>query len=110
MTTKIPEQLSIVMKPFNKLLEINSKSVEQLINLQKMFFTAVSWEIASQTKMLSTQTDLGKVIDDQQYYKDQLQNKVSTSAKYAYKVVTQSSEEVVNLVEDTISEAAIFTK
>jgi phasin family protein len=110
MFTTIPKQFSTVMKPYNKLLEINAKSVEELINLQKSFFTAMSWEVAAQTKTLSTQTDLVKAIDDQQYYSDQLQTKVSSSAQDAYKVVTQSSEQVANLVEDTISEVAKLSK
>jgi phasin family protein len=110
MFTTIPKQFSVVMKPYSKLLEINAKSVEELINLQKVFLTAVSWEVAAQTKTLSTQTDLGKAIDDQQYYSDQLQEKVSTSAQDAYKVVTQSSEQVANFVEDTMSEVANLSK
>jgi len=109
MFTTIPEQFTTAMKPFNKLLEINTKSVVQLINLQKTFLTAICWEVAAQTKALSTQTDLGKAIGDQQYYSDQLQTKVSTSAKDAYDVVTKSSEEMVHLVEDAITEVSDFT-
>jgi phasin family protein len=110
MFTTIPKQFSDVMKPYSKLLEINAKSVEELINLQKIFLTAVSWEVAAQTKTFSTQTDLGKAINDQQYYNDQLQTKISTSAQDAYKVVTQSSEQVANLVEDTMSEVVSLSK
>jgi len=88
MFTKIPEQFTKTIKPFNSFLEINAKSVEQLINLQKTFVT-----------------DITNVINDQQYYTDQLQDKVSTSAKDAYEVATKSSEEVANLLTDSISEA-----
>jgi len=110
MFTTIPKQFTTAIKPFNSLIEINTKSFEQLINLQKTFLTAISWEVAAQTKMLSTQTDLTKMIKDQQYYTDQLQTKVSASAKDAYDVAQKSSEEVGNLVKDSISEAASFTK
>jgi len=110
MFTTIPKQFSTAIKPFNSLIEINTKSFEQLVNLQKTFLTAISWEVAAQTKMLSTQTDLTKMINDQQYYTDQLQTKVSASAKDAYEVAQKSSEEVGNLVKDSISEAASFTK
>jgi phasin family protein len=109
MFTTTPEQFATAMKPFNKLLEINTKSVVQLINLQKTFLTAICWEVATQTKALSTQTDLGKAIGDQKYYSDQLQTKVSTSAKDAYEVVTKNSEEMVHLVEDAITEVSDFT-
>ncbi|MFT5851671.1 MAG: phasin family protein [Colwellia sp.] len=109
MFTTTSEQFTTAIKPFNKLLEINTKSVVQLINLQKTFLTAICWEVAAQTKSLSTQTDLTKVIGDQKYYSDQLQTKVSTSTKDAYEVVTKSSEEMVHLVEDAITEVSDFT-
>lgn len=105
MFTKIPEQFTKTIKPFNSFLEINAKSVEQVINLQKTFVTAVIWEVAAQTKALSTPKDITNVINDQQYYTDQLQEKVSTSAKDTYEVATKSSEEVANLLTDSISEA-----
>jgi phasin family protein len=103
MFTNASEHFTTAIKPFHSLIEINTKSVEQLINLQKTFFTAVTWELAAQTKTLSTQTDLGKAIDDQKYYNDQIQTKVSESAKDVYEVATKSSEEVVDLVKDSIS-------
>ena len=110
MFTKISEQFTTAIKPFNSLIEINTKYLEQLINLQKTFLTSVCWEIAAQTKALSTQTDLTKVIDDQKYYTDQLQTKVSNSAKDAYEAATNNSEEVANLVKGSIVEATNFTK
>jgi phasin family protein len=105
MFTKISEKFTTAIKPFNSLIEINTKSVEQLINLQNTFITAIGWEIAAQTKRLSTHTDFTKVIDDQQYYTDKIQTKVSTSAKSACEVAAKSSEEVANLVKGSISEA-----
>ena len=99
-----------ILKPFNHLIEINTKFAVQLINLQKTFLTSISWELAAQTKTLSTQTDLTEVLNDQKYYTDQMQTKVSTSAKDAYELVTQNSEDVANLVEGSISEVSNFTK
>ncbi|MDX2370214.1 MAG: TIGR01841 family phasin, partial [Colwellia sp.] len=110
MFTKISEQYTTAIKPFNSIIEINTKYIEQFINLQKTFLTAISWEVAAQTKTLSTQTDLAEAINDQKYYTDQLQTKVSDSAKSAFEVATKSSEEVVNLVKDSISEATNFTE
>lgn len=110
MFIKISEQFTTAIKPFNSFIEINTKSFAQLINLQKTVLTGISWELAAQTKTLSTQTDLTKVIDDQKYYTDQIQTKVSTSAQKAYEVATQSSEEIVNLVQGSISEVGALTK
>jgi len=110
MFTKISEQFTTAIKPFNSLIEINTKSIEQLVNLQKTFFTTISWELAAQTKTLSTQTDFTNMLNEQKYYTDQLQTEVSTSAQNAYKVATKSCEEVTNLVKNSISEAANLTK
>jgi len=104
MFTKISEQYTTAIKPFNNLMAINTKFIEQFINLQKTFLTAISWEVAAQTKTLSTQTDFSEALNDQKYYTDQLQTKVSASAKSAFEVATKSSEEVANLVKESISE------
>jgi phasin family protein len=103
MFTTTSEHFTTAIKQFYTLIEINTKSVEQLINLQKTFFTAITWEIASQTKTLSTQTDFGKAMNDQKYYSDQIHRKVSKNAKGVYDVATKSSEDVVELVKDSIS-------
>lgn len=110
MFTKTSEQFTTAIKPFNSLVEINTKSIEQLLNLQKTFLTAISWELAAQTKTLSTQTDFTNMLNEQKYYTDQLQTEVSTSARNAYEVTTKSCEEVINLVKGSISEAANLTK
>ena len=109
MFTKIPKELTTAIKPINSLLEINAKSVVQLINLQKTLLTTIIWEVAAQSKALSAPKDIDKVIDDQKYYADKIQAEVSTSAQDAYEVATKSSEEVASLVTDSISEAVNMT-
>lgn len=91
-------------------MEINTKSVEQLLNLQKTFITAISWEVAAQTKTLSTQIDFTKAVEEQQYYTDQLQEKVSTSVKSACEVAAKSSDDVVDLVKGSLAEVVNSTK
>lgn len=109
MFTKIPEELTTAIKPINSLLEINAKSVVQLIDLQKTLLTTIIWEVAAQSKALSAPKDFDKVIDDQKYYADKIQAEVSTSAQDAYEVATKSSEEVASLVTDSISDAVNMT-
>lgn len=110
MFTTIPNTFTSTIKPFNRLLEINTKSVEQLLNLQKTFITAISWEVAAQTKTLSTQIDFTKAVEEQQYYTDQLQEKVSTSVKSACEVAAKSSDDVVDLVKGSLAEVVNSTK
>ena len=104
------EQLSTAMKPFNSLVEINTKTVEQLINQQAALITTIMNDSVAQTKALSEQTDLAAAIESQKVFTEELQAKVSASAKEAYEVVTKTSEEVTNLVKDSVAEATTITK
>jgi len=104
------EQFSTAMKPFNNLVAINTKTAEQLINQQAALITSIMNDSVAQTKALSEQTDLATAIEAQKVFTEELQAKVSASAKEAYDVVTKTSEEVTNLVKDSIAEASTLAK
>jgi len=104
------DQFSAAMKPFNSLVEINTKTVEQLINQQAALITTIMNDSVAQTKTLSAQTDLATAIESQKVFTEELQAKVSASAKEAYDVVTRTSEEVANLVKDSMAEVTTITK
>ena len=102
------DQFSTAMKPFNSIVEINTKTVEQLLNQQAALITTIMNDSLTQSKALSAQTDLAAAIESQKVFTEELQTKVSASAKEAYDVVTRTSEEVTSLVKDSIAEANIF--
>ena len=104
------DQFSTAMKPFNSLVEINTKTVETLINQQAALITTIMNDSVAQTKALSEQTDLAAAIEAQKVFTEELQAKVSASAKEAYDVVTKTSEEVTSLVKDSVAEATTITK
>jgi phasin family protein len=104
------DQFSSAMKPFNSLVEINTKTVEQLINQQAALITTIMNDSVAQTKALSEQTDLAAAIESQKAFTEDLQAKVSASAKEAYDVVTKTSEEVTSLVKDSMTEATTIAK
>jgi len=104
------DQFSTAMKPFNSLVEINTKTVETLINQQAALITTIMNDSVAQTKALSEQTDLATAIEAQKVFTEALQAKVSASAKEAYDVVTKTSEEVTSLVKDSLAEAAKVSK
>ncbi len=104
------EQLSTAMKPFNSIVEINTKTVEQLINQQAALITTIMNDSVAQTKALSAQTDLATAIESQKTFTEELQAKVSASAKEAYDVVTKTSEEVTSLVKGSLSEVTTPAK
>ena len=100
------DQFSTAMKPFNSLVEINTKTVEQLINQQAALITTIMNDSVAQTKALSEEKDLAAVIESQKVFIEALQAKVSASVKEASDVVTKTTEEVTNLVKDSIAEAS----
>jgi len=100
------DQFSTEMKPFNSLIELNTKTVEQLINQQAALITTIMNDSVAQTKALSEQTDLATAIESQKVFTEELQAKVSASAKEAYDVVAKTSEEVTSLVKGSIAEAS----
>ncbi|MDX2367932.1 MAG: TIGR01841 family phasin [Colwellia sp.] len=104
------DQFSTAMKPFNSLVEINTKTVETLINQQAALITTIMNDSVAQTKSLSEEKDLAAAIESQKVFTEALQAKVSASAKEAYEVVTKTSEEVTSLVKDSVAEASVVAK
>ena len=100
------DQVSTAMKPFNSLVEMNSKTVEQLINQQAALITTIMNDSVAQTKALSEEKDITVAIESQKVFTEALQAKVSAAAKEAYDVVTKTSEEVASLVKDSVSEVS----
>jgi phasin family protein len=103
---KNADQFSTAMKPFNSLVEINSKTVEQLINQQAALITTIMNDSVAQTKALSEEKDVTAAIESQKVFTEALQAKVSAAAKEAYDVVTKTSEEVTSLVKDSVAEVS----
>ncbi|MDP2560677.1 TIGR01841 family phasin [Psychrobium sp. 1_MG-2023] len=104
------DQVTTAMKPFNSLVEMNTKTVEQLINQQTALMTTIMNDSVAQSKALSEQTDFAAAIESQKVFVEALQEKVTASTKEAYDVVTKTSEEVISLVQGTVSEANVFAK
>lgn len=100
------DQVSTAMKPFNSLVEMNSKTVEQLINQQAALITTIMNDSVAQTKALSEEKDITVAIESQKVFTEALQAKVSAAAKEAYDVVTKTSEEVASLVKDSVAEVS----
>jgi phasin family protein len=104
------EQLPKAMKPFNALVELNSNTVEQLINQQTALITTIMNDSLAQTKALSAEKNLATAIESQKAFTEALQAKVTASVKEAYDRVTKTSEEVVNLVKSSVAEAPTLVK
>lgn len=96
------EQVETAMKPLNSLVELNTKTVEQLISQQTTLMTSILNDSIAQTKALASQTDFTAAVESQKSFNEALQAKVTDSAKEAFAVVSKTSEEVTTLVKDSI--------
>jgi len=96
------EQVETAMKPLNSLVELNTKTIEQLVSQQTALITSILEDSIAQTKALSSQKDFAAAVESQKLFNEALQAKVSDSAKEAYAVVTKTSEEVTSLVKDSV--------
>jgi len=97
------EQVETAMKPLNSLVELNTKTVEQLISQQTALITSILNDSIAQSKALAEQKDFTAAVESQKVFAEALQAKVSDSAKEAYAVVTKTSEEVTTLVKDSVN-------
>ena len=95
-------QVENAMKPLNSLVELNTKTVEQLISQQTALITSILNDSVAQTKALSSQTDFTAAVESQKSFNEALQAKVSDSAKEAFDVVSKTSAEVTTLVKDAV--------
>ena len=104
------DHFSTVMQPLNSLAEISTKTVIQLLNQQSVLIISIMNDSVAQTKALLEEKDLTTAIETQKVFTEELQAKISASAKEAYDVVTNTSEEVATLVKNSIAEASTLDK
>ena len=95
-------QIETAMQPLNSLVELNTKTVEQLISQQTALITSILNDSIEQSKALSSQTDFATAVESQKVFNESLQARVTDSAKEAYAVVTKTSEEVTSIVKDSV--------
>ena len=95
------EQIETAMKPLNSLVELNTKTIEQLVSQQTALISSILNDSIAQSKALAEQKDFTAAVESQKVFAEALQAKVSDSAKEAYAVVTKTSEEVSTLVKDS---------
>ncbi|NQY86143.1 MAG: TIGR01841 family phasin [Colwellia sp.] len=104
------EKVETAMKPLNSLVELNTKTIEQLVSQQTDLMTSILNDSIAQTKALSSQTDFTAAVESQKVFTEALQAKFSASAKEAQDVVTKTSEEVSSLVKDSMAESTTLAK
>ena len=110
MLDQMKDQFANAMKPVNALIEINTKAVEALVSQQTAFASELLNESVAHAKTMATQNDLNAALETQKAYTEAFQAKVSGSATEAYAVVTKTSEEISNLMKDSMAEVAKAAK
>lgn len=94
MYNKFFDQTQSAMKPFNELMTLNAKMVEQVAEKQKNLMQDMVNEGMSFAKELSSQKDYTGVFQAQKAYAECLQEKLIAASTEAYEMMTSNQEKV----------------
>ncbi|MCP3674561.1 MAG: phasin family protein [Gammaproteobacteria bacterium] len=106
MTNQFTEQMNNAIKPFNTLVDINTKALEQLVNQQATFINTILNDNIAHTKELTSQTDFNSAIESQKAFAEAFQAKATEAATEAYAVVSKSSEEISDVLKTAATNIA----
>ncbi len=108
MFDKIVEQAQSASKPFSEIMSINAEVMEKLAEKQTSLFTGMMNDGIEYAKDLASQKDLAGIYETQKTYAEGLQEKMMTSAKETYEIMTDTSEKVSEIVNGAFSEIKKF--
>ncbi|GAB2189371.1 phasin family protein [Sessilibacter sp. MAH2] len=108
MFDKIVEQAQTASKPFSEMMTINAEVLEKFAEKQTSLLTGVMNDSIEYAKDLASQKDLAGIYETQKSYAEGLQEKMMTSAKETYALMTDTSEKMSELFNGAFSEIKKF--
>lgn len=99
------EQFEKSLKPYNELVNVNAKALEQLAQQQAELFTSNLKEGVSYAQNLSAQKDLAAIVEEQRVFAENLQEKLTNAAKEAYGVIASAQEQAGDILKGAFAEA-----
>jgi phasin family protein len=105
MFDQIADRLQQSFKPVSKLIAINAKALEQLAQQQTTLFTSVLNDSVAYAEGLSTQKDIAGLVDVQKVYAEGVKDKVVASAKNAFAVLTETTENTSEVLKSAFAQA-----
>lgn len=108
MFDKIVEQAQSASKPFGDFMSINADTMEKLAEKQTTLFTSMMNDSIEYAKELASQKDLAGVYETQKSYAEGLQEKMVSTAKETYALMTDTSEKMSEVFNGAFSEIKKF--
>lgn len=99
MYEKFFEQAQNAMKPFNDMMTLNTKIMEEMGEKQKAFMTEMMNDSMTFAKELSSQKDYSGVYQTQKAYLEGLQEKWIAASTDAYELMTANQEKVGEMIK-----------
>ncbi len=108
MFDKIVEQAQSASKPFSDIMSINAEAMEKIAEKQTSLITGVMNDSIEYAKDLAAQKDLAGVYETQKSYAEGLQEKMVSTAKETYALMTDTSEKVSELFNGAFADIKKF--
>ena len=99
MLDKFFEQSQSAMKPFNELVALNTKVMEEVFEKQKAFMNDIVSDGVAYVKELSAQKDFSGIYQTQKSYLEGIQEKFVTASSDAYDLFTSAQEKVSEVIK-----------
>jgi phasin family protein len=98
MFDKFVEQAQTAAKPFSDLMAINTEAMEKLAEHSTGLFTTMMNDSMEFAKELASQKDVAGFYETQKSYAEGVQEKMMTSAKETYSLMTETSEKATEVL------------
>lgn len=104
MFDKFVEQAQSSVKPMNEVISLNAEALEKFAEKQTSLFTGMMNDGLAYAKDLASQKDLAGVYETQKTFAEGVQEKLVSSAKDSYSLMTETSEKVSEIFKGAFSE------
>ena len=104
MLSKIAKQIQNVAQPFNEVMSINAKAIEQLTQQNAALFTDMIKGNVAFAQGITEQKDIAGVVNAQKAYVQGVQGQLVSAAKESYSVIAETQEKAGDVLKGTFSQ------
>ena len=108
MFEKIVEQAQSASKPLGELMSLNAEAMEKIAEKQSTLITSVMNDSLEYAKDMAAQKDLAGIYETQKSFAEGVQEKMVSTAKETYALMTESSEKFSELFNGAFAEIKKF--
>lgn len=103
MYEKFFEQAESLMKPFNEMVAINMRTLDDLSQKQTAFLNELMDEGVGHSKQLTELRDMDSLYTSQKSYWEYMQGKLASNAKDSFTLISEAQEKLIGLCEESFA-------